>query len=837
MSASGVIINGQRIVVPGAYSEVIASAAARPGVLAAGVPCLVGTAEDGEPQTVLEFGSLDELRDTFRSGDLREAADILYDAIRDDRILGRPTVCLAVKVNRDTQSQHTFNSASGPAMVIVSDGYGAFTERISVNILSGTNKGISLTIELDDVIETVDDLGGDDIFSVVYSGTAATMTLTIDSLGMFAEQTFTQAGLDNEVIAGFTGGDAPRVISNSTYDDFQVVTVYGIDASNNPVSESLTLDGTTEVKGNTAMSKITGMRIDALTGGQVLVTDQQGVPNTVVTHAADLAAIPTAGIMKVKSSNVADVGQLFNIRGISTIGTPIAETVVLNGTTLQPTNASFTKISAVVVTGTTVGTVTVEDSATTTIVSLGAGTDVQAGLYIEAGIRFPLDLSFDGIYNLVSDGASTKEVVIRGVNGSGVATAERVVLNGTTPVPTTESWKTVEQIEMGLVENAQTITFSGRAFTALIANGFDTLTILEDFVDAKPGFTMTLLEPGSLTLSDMDYATAIDITSTAGFHADLMTAINWINANSALVEASRYSGGSGQLSTLISPIFLPGGTDATATTTDYNDAFTLLESALCDYICPISDSDAVHAFADAHAEKMASALRGDERMIYVGVPTGTTKTSLKSKAAVFSTSRYMNMLYQEIRRRNATGAVQWYDPKFAAVLQMGAQASARRGQPLTLKRANILGTRSHSSIDSVRDAAELIDAGISNLVTHPTLNFVWQRTMTTYAAATINAYQESSASDALNASLKDLRRYLEERIVGLGDVEISLAAIKRLAEARLGEQISSLLISSARNVTLRSSGTAVWISYEVAPTLPRNFVVLRAHIFELEEAA
>jgi len=841
--ASGVTVDGQEVVVPGVYNKTDVSRAQTPGIVTAGIPCLVGTAEDGEPQTVLTFNSLDQVRATFRSGDILEAAEIVYDAVRDDRIQGRPSTLLVVKVNSDTQSVHTFNSASGPAMTVTSTGYGSFSERVSVNIVAGTNNGINLTIALDGVSENVDDLGGEDLFSLAYAGSATTMTATVDATGMFCEQTFTNIGLDLEVVAGYTATDAPRVVSAHAYDDYQVATVYGI-SGGVAVSEQLTLQGVTPVLGSVAMDEVTGVSFDALTGGIVSVSDQQGAPNVVVTHAADLAAVHVAGVLRVKSTNnVADIGQLVSIRGRSALGTPLSEVVTLNGTTKVPTVGLYTKISSVVITGETLGTVTVEDSATTVAVSIGTGIDQYAGLYLEAGILYLTDLSVDGALTLAVDaGGSVKNVVIRGVTSVGTVANEVIVLGGAAPatVTTTNLWKTVSQIELGAVENARTVTFSGRSFTALLANGFDDFDVLDAYVNSKPGFTLVLLatDIGTRVLSEADYlAGAVIKSATVGFTADLTAAIEWINTNSALITAVRVSGGTGELSVLATPQYLSGGSDATATAADYDSAFTLLKSTELDYVGVLSSSAAVHAFAEAHAIFMAGALGRSDRSIYVGAAASTTKTALKAATAIFSTSRHMNMSYQEIKRRNSDGDLTWYAPIFAAALQMGAQASVRRGVPLTHKRANILATREHSTIDSTVDAGELIKAGISNIISHPTMGYIWQRTVTTYTRRTINAFQESSANDAANGSIKNLRNELDERIVGQADVDTSPAAIKRLTEDLLEAQVSSKLISDFENVTVAASGTQVAVAYGVAPALPRNFVVLTTHLFETSAAA
>lgn len=838
MPASSVTVSGQRVVIPGAYSELDVSRAASPGVLAAGIPCLVGEGQGPEPQKVQSFNSLDELRLAYRSGDILEAAEIIYDAVRDTRVAGRPTKCFVVQTNQNTQSTATFNSASGAAMTVTSEGYGAFTERISINIVSGTLKGISVTVQLDDVTESVDDLGGDNIFSLAYTGSATAMAATTSATGLAVAQTFSQVGLEGtEITAGWGVGDVASVVSAAAYDDFQTVTVYGHNATNQPISESVTLNGTTAVTTTAVFQAVTGVAMSAMSAGAVTVDDE--IPLTIATFSADLDAVPLtpADVLDVQSANAADVGQLVRIEGRRADGTPVIETVTLNGLTAATTTEKFEKITAVQITGTTVGSVTVDDQTPQTVVTLGAGTDVQKGFFIERGLRYPTDLSFDGTISMSSSGASTDFVIFRGTDSTGATASEALALNGATVVTTTTSWKTISQIEMGVVPNAtDTVTFTNTAFNATVPD-FDVFDTLEAFVNAKPGFTLTQLATAGLTLSDMDYLASININEvTANFTADLVTAINWLNDNSAIVTATRASGGTGQLLVLASPKYLSGGADVAATNNDFRDALALLEDQELDYITLLSDSAVVHAFGDAHAVKMATASGRSERMIYSGVAVNATKTSVKQAAAALN-SRHFNLLYQEHRGIDVDGELKWFKPYFTAAMQMGAQASARRGVPLTLKRPNLIDVRQHSTFNPKRDAAELIDAGVSNIVPHPTAGFVWQRTMTTYLKKTINAFQESSANDSLNASVKDLRGFLEVEIVGEPDVDISPAAIKRFAEAQLERQLAAKLIAAYRAVTVNTLGTQVEVSYEVAPVVPRNFVVLTTHVFEVADAA
>jgi hypothetical protein len=364
---SNIFFNGRLISVPGSYSEVDASGLEQVGLGAAGIIGVLGTAVGGKPVTALEtindflsFTKPELPRRTFRSGDLREACDMLFAPGKDPDVLGGAVQIIAMKVNPATQSTASFDNLQGTAMDVESVDYGAFTEQINIDIQDGTTQGQLLTITFEDTVEAVDDLGGDAVFTLNYVAPTSdgweTMTAQVDSGGVVtANGTRDVVGLDGDITSLLAQG-AVRITSSDSSDTNDVV-IYGLDASDNPVSETLTLAGTADVDGSQifGVGKVLGARAIGTTAGTVTISDQV-IPTTIMTLAA--GTDETKGLyygtgMWVGNATVSVVADGSTttdmiIVGTSSTGAVIMEKLTLAGTATVTGTADFATITAIV---------------------------------------------------------------------------------------------------------------------------------------------------------------------------------------------------------------------------------------------------------------------------------------------------------------------------------------------------------------------------------------------------------------------------------------------------------------------------------------------------------
>jgi len=367
MAATTIFFNGRTISVPGSYSEVDASGLEQVGLGAAGIVAAIGTAEGGIPVTDIE--ELDDYirikkpeagRSEFRSGDLREVIEMLFAPSADGDIQGGAVEVVCMKVNPATQSSASFSNSQGNALDLESVDYGAFTEQINVSIASGTTKGKLVTIIFEDTTEAVDDLGGDTMFSLKYTKpTNGWDTMTGQCLaGGIIQALGTRAtlGMDSDIGTTLAAPGAIEVVSASGADITQTVTVYGLDGTGAPVSETLTLTGAVAAVGTQvfAAGDVLGAAVTGTTAGNVSVRPSGGGADVfTITAGAD----PVAGLVRGSTMYAASVLTLVSsgastkdviISGRNTSGAATLEKITLTGAVAVAGLGVFSEITAIV---------------------------------------------------------------------------------------------------------------------------------------------------------------------------------------------------------------------------------------------------------------------------------------------------------------------------------------------------------------------------------------------------------------------------------------------------------------------------------------------------------
>jgi hypothetical protein len=364
MAASTIFFNGLLISRPGSYSVVDPRGLEAIGLGASGIVALIGTAEGGKPVTAMT--SPDDFiritrpgqeRDHFRSGDLYEGVPIAFAPANDEEIQAGAQEVICMKTNPSTQSSSVFDNTYGDAMDVTSKDYGAHTEQVNINISAGTSKGKLVTIAFEDILEAVDDLGGDDLFTVMFEGLALawdTMTFEVKSDGgTSAAATRDTLGMDSDVGTQLAAPGTVQVSSTDVGDTFRC-NVLGLDSSGDEVFEQLDLNGTTPVVSTQIFSAVLGLRLNTVNIGTVTLEPSGGgaavftaapstrengcrigfgmpVSNTPVTVVADGA---TTKLVLIHGSGPSGQGQI--------------EKLTLNGTTPVVGTLSFNKIFTIV---------------------------------------------------------------------------------------------------------------------------------------------------------------------------------------------------------------------------------------------------------------------------------------------------------------------------------------------------------------------------------------------------------------------------------------------------------------------------------------------------------
>jgi hypothetical protein len=189
-----VLFNGQVIVRPGAYTQIDASQFQNTVLQGLGIVGLIGEAEQGRPRFPLSFLTPADVKASYVSGDLVEAAAMVADPSADPRIPAGAQQIVCYKVNNSARSTLT----SAP-FTFTSLQWGVLTNNITVAVAVSAPGFVVTITNLDAfgslITEVSPVIAGTGKFTIQYTGagTAATLTTTATAL----TTTVTGAAADN----------------------------------------------------------------------------------------------------------------------------------------------------------------------------------------------------------------------------------------------------------------------------------------------------------------------------------------------------------------------------------------------------------------------------------------------------------------------------------------------------------------------------------------------------------------------------------------------------------------------------------------------------------------
>lgn len=758
MAPTSLFFNGRLTYKPSAPTKVDASALATQGVGSVGLVAVIGSAVGGKPASAMS--SPDDFvrvsrsgkeRELYRSGDLMEAMQFAFEPCRDPVIRGGAAQVVAMKVNPATQSVAALANALGDAIDLTSRDYGAFTSQIWVTLATGTSKGKRITIGFEDTAEAQDNLGGDNVFTLAYSGGSSgydTMTGAVSAAGQVtATGARSELGRSNLITTQIANGEVVR-ISSSNAADSQNVTIWGLDESGDPASETLTLNGTSAVDGAQTWSAVLGVELSAAAAGTVSVVDQ---------------ATPANVIFDVPASTLAEGA------------------VPCVAMFAHPTSAA----------------------------------------------------------SLTADGASTSAVILVGRNAANQVVMQKVTLNGTTPVAATAGPVRWDYLILGAVSSSRTVTITQVAVQTAV-DVQDTAKKVVDYFNARKqtpasttyGFTAALTTGvTTYAVSKLDpVTTPVSILTAVGFKADLYALIDWINASSGLVLASKSSGGVGVPDNTTQAVYLSGGDEGTTLFSHWQSALDQLKQIRVNTIVALTSDPAVHAAVAAHCEAMDGI---DERDAVVGImnadlTAAATKTETKQQIVDIN-SKHVRVVSQYIERYDSSGTLRSFEPYFHAVAVAGAQAGSPVGTPLTRKYLNAIGFSQDSSWNPVDDAEEMLQAALLFCENKDGIGRRWVRNLTSYLVDSNLAFSEASVVHAMNVAAYSYRQAIDAG-VGRRGFAGSVNAILGLGRGVASTLVKEGVLTAARNFDAELVLDVMEHSVDLAPIIPINFIPTTIHV-------
>jgi len=864
--ATSIFFNGRVISVPGSYSEVDASGLESVGLGAAGIVALIGTAEGGRPvssdlesKDFLRANRPQKVRNLFRSGDLREGGAILFDPSRDADITAGAQEIVFMKTNQATQSSTTFSNSLGSSMLVESEDYGAFTEQINLEILSGSEQGKLVTVRFEDLVESADNVGGiptlgsgSEMFTLTYLEPTNlgwdTMNAQIIASGIRANGTRAEVGKDADVLAANTATVA-RVVSSSASDVTQNVYVYGL-VGGTPTREKIKLSGTTPVLGVNVFDagSIKAVEMDAVAVGTVTVSDT--VPTTVLSVAPGARASGgvRASTMFVSNQKLHLVSSGATTNNIWIVGKNAAGAVVVDRFAM----AGTTHVSSAVTDWTEVLFIVLGDipaAQTITINGVAAQTSnsVQNTLLKAADFFNSKQVGTDGFSFTIVTSLLTFLVSNLDLTGSAVDIDS----------PVTGKFFADLFFLVDYLNNSVSLVDASRiAFTPKSDDLNITVQDSTTYTVTIETTTVSFTSDSSATLAEIQagLSAAINahkdinqlVTASANGTAVRVTAdtplgyiISESDPNLALVSVASTAGVGQAPSNTTVPVFLSGGSEGISTFAEYQVALNLLKKIRVNSIVVLTPDPAVHAALIAHCDFMAGIGRS-ERDGFVGL-LNSAQTGLPSKNEVKAqivdlNTRHIRAFAQNIERFNTSGERVTFGPAFQACVAAGMQAGSDVGTSLTFKFGNVLSLAQHSSWNPIDDAEELINAGLCFMETVDGVGRRFVRNITTHLQSNNIAYIEGSVNEAVNFATFNFRTNMEIA-VGKKGFSGTINAAKSVAINTLGLLVDAEVLVAYQSLAFELIVDVLEVDVEIAPVIPINFVKNTIHLVTVRQSA
>lgn len=769
MSATSIYFNGRMTRIPGAYSEIDASALESIGLSASGYVACIGTALGGKPYTAIDGNDVPgtiqkstrpgQAKLYFQEGSvLRKSEDLLFGPSNEEDIQGAQRVYW-LKVNQAAPSTGTFNNADGAALVLTSAGYGYHTTRINVLIGAGTVQGKKYVVTFDDTVETIDNVGGGGMYSLIYAAATpaqgfTTITHQVTALKTESAFTKTAAGLDTDIInqvavGGYSSAKIELVSDDGS--DAQTVYVYGVDGSGDAVIETMTVNGMSVVTSTGQFAEVHGARISAAPTGTITIRNLSGGTTiTTLTPGAATKALNIGSNLVVGGAaltivaDAADTSQI-TIVGRNTSGQAQAETLTVNGTTPVVGTATWSYIDYIAV-GALAAARTLTVSGVAVLATYAGGYDTlqkQADLY------------------------NTKD----GFTFS--------ILSGST---------TFDMTNMDIYAATSILTLA--TFGADLWEAITAINNASDLVVATRG------TPGT---------GAPDNTATAV-----------------------YLSGGNEGSTTPGQEGVP-----TATASDYQAAIDILKKLYVNSIVVMTADPAVHAQLKAHIAYMCGAGRMERDGAVGLMNTGQTGLATKSEAKtqiVALNTRHLRAVAQQVERYDSDGNKEKLDPFYTTCIVAGMQGGSVVGTSLTRKYLDTLGVYSDTTVDTKDDAEDLIEMGLMFAEQIDGVGFRWVRNVTTHLTTSNIAYTDASVNEAMNYSVYNFRLQMED-MVGETGFAGTVNAADGKARGILDELMDEKALTAWRSLDITLLGDVMETAVQMSPVIPINFVKNYIHLY------
>ncbi|KAA0888765.1 hypothetical protein [Oryzomonas rubra] len=375
---------------------------------------------------------------------------------------------------------------------------------------------------------------------------------------------------------------------------------------------------------------------------------------------------------------------------------------------------------------------------------------------------------------------------------------------------------------------------------SLSLTAYKTISQLVNAIESSGKYDVTVLtgSPDDDLSIDLDNVTTQDImTAVYTAKSDLQAIVDGINKYSSYVSAARVAD-AGAAPANVAWTFLAGGTEGTTTSSDWDDALSLLKGMDVQIVVALTSDASVHAKLSAHCTYMSGPNGKSERRGFVGGALQSWVSETARTAAITALEGLADDLNTD-RIVHATLGCYRYDPNgnkklypayLTACIYAGIAAGATPVTPLTRKSLDCLGLEVElrkSEVDT------LIDAGLAPPIPDAVAGsgYVISRQITTWNQTDDLYRLEYSVGRGADYIARQVRNE-HEALVGQAGTETLDITIVNVTNAVLAAAKRDGYIRNydPKSTQLRVDGTVRYVDYWAEPILPVNFVFSTFHL-------
>lgn len=363
---------------------------------------------------------------------------------------------------------------------------------------------------------------------------------------------------------------------------------------------------------------------------------------------------------------------------------------------------------------------------------------------------------------------------------------------------------------------------------------FPTIQQLVDRINVVTGFAASVQDGNGTkpSLQGLDFVSNQDVrTADYVAVAHLQAIVDWFNGvGEGFVNATRPAN-VGALPANIAFTYLASGSDGTVTNTEWQNAYTTLQTEDVQWVVPVSSDLAIHAMNDTHCTFMSNVMRMERRGI-VGTASGTTDSAAITAAKALNSDR-TSLVHLGFYDYDANGVLTLYPPYITAAAAAGGFAGVNPGTPLTNKAFKFRGLE--RNLRNPTDTDLLIEGGVMCFENTPT-GYKCVKSITTWLINDNYNRVEVSVGVAVDFVTRSWRQALDV-LRGEKANQITLSRAVSITEttfrelARQEPQGPGVLAGNEdsppyKNIRFTIEGDVLRGEAQVSPVLPTNFILL-----------